>query len=171
MNDNAMIVTQQSIDVVKSGIVTGFHGGDWNGHWITSSAAAASLGAAHRTALGYSYASSAGVSTFFGRSVQATDVLVRYTYYGDANLDGAVDTSDFNDLAANFSGGGKYWSQGDFNYDGTVDTTDFNLLASNFGQTLAAQAASPVGAQVPEPGAGLLLAAALGRVAARHRRR
>ena len=50
------------------------------------------------------------------------------------------------------------WGQGDFNYDGSVDTVDFNLLTSNFSLTLAAEAASPVGALIPEPPAASLLA-------------
>src|SRR5205814_7074794 len=54
--------------------------------------------------------------------------------YGDANLDGSVDTIDFNILAANFSdNSAPGWGAADFNGDGSVDTTDFNLLASNFG--------------------------------------
>ena len=37
------------------------------------------------------------------RTIDATAILIRYCYYGDANVDGAVDTIDFNLLAANFS--------------------------------------------------------------------
>jgi hypothetical protein len=97
------------------------------------------------------------VTSFKGVAVDSTTLLVAYVYSGDANLDGGVDTVDFNLLASNFSRSGKRWFNGDFNYDGSVDTTDFNLLASNFGQTIAAQAATP-GTLVPEPaGAGLAL--------------
>jgi hypothetical protein len=100
--------------------------------------------------------------------VNPSDVLVRYTYYGDANLDGTVDTTDFNDLAANFGGGGKYWSQGDFNFDGAVDTTDFNALAANFSLTLPA---APLGAAVPEPVTAAAIALLCGgKVLARQRR-
>src|SRR5207247_7377871 len=56
----------------------------------------------------------------------------------DANRDRAVDTTDFNILAANFGQSGKTFSQGDFNYDGLVDTIDFNLLAAKFGTALPA---------------------------------
>jgi dockerin type I repeat protein len=80
--------------------------------------------------------------------VDSTALLIRFVYYGDANLDGTVDTIDFNLLAASFSQTGKVWFSGDFNYDGSVDTTDFNLLASNFSQTLSAPA---LGSLVPEP--------------------
>jgi hypothetical protein len=56
----------------------------------------------------------------------------------DANADRAVDTTDFNQLAASFSQSGKTFSQGDFNYDTNVDTLDFNALAARFGKTLPA---------------------------------
>src|SRR5262249_20508104 len=48
-------------------------------------------------------------------------VSVLYTFYGDANCDGAVNGLDFNALASNFGGLAKFWYQGDFNYDGTVN--------------------------------------------------
>src|SRR5204863_4408706 len=77
---------------------------------------------------------------------------LRYTRYGDANLDGTVNTTDFNLLASNFGATNlKHWFQGDFNYDGAVNTTDFNLLAGNFGQSVP-DGAVALGAIVPEPG-------------------
>jgi hypothetical protein len=78
--------------------------------------------------------------------------LIKYTYAGDASLDGTVDTIDFNLLAANFSAVRRIWYQGDFNYDNTVDTIDFNLLASNFGLVIAADTLLPgAGELAPEP--------------------
>jgi hypothetical protein len=97
---------------------------------------------------------------------------MRYTLAGDANLDGSVDTVDFNLLAANFSQSPKVWSEGDFNYDTVVDTVDFSLLASNFSQTLAARGgASPLGSVVPEPGCIGLAALTGGLLMSRRRRR
>ena len=51
-------------------------------------------------------------------------MTVGYTYLGDANVNGVVDTSDFTLLAQNFNGTGKVWGQGDFNYDGVVNALD-----------------------------------------------
>src|SRR5207244_8272236 len=76
-------------------------------------------------------------------------VEVRFTISGDANLDGTVDTIDFNLLAASFSQTAKTWFNGDFDYSGTVDTIDFNLLASNFSQMLPAGATAS-SALIPE---------------------
>jgi hypothetical protein len=83
-------------------------------------------------------------------------LLMRYVYYGDGNLDGTVDLTDFTYLAANFNSNvsaapGTAWLFGDYNYDGNVDLTDFTFLASNFNQTLAAGSPGSIGSVVPEP--------------------
>jgi hypothetical protein len=89
---------------------------------------------------------------------------------GDANLDGTVDTLDFNVLAANFGGTQRTWQTADFNFDGLVDTLDFNALAANFGRT-SANATSGSGAAivVPEP-ASLAGVGVCGAVLLRRRR-
>src|SRR5439155_6684520 len=87
---------------IQSLILTGYANGAWTGNGITSSAAAAAAGSVHRTALGYAEASNLFNSfpaSFDDQSVDNTTVLVRYTYFGDANLDRTVDTIDFNLLA------------------------------------------------------------------------
>ena len=50
---------------------------------------------------------------------------------GDANLDGAVDVTDFNVWNANKFSPANLWSQGDFNCDGVVDVGDFNVWNAN----------------------------------------
>jgi autotransporter-associated beta strand protein len=165
---------------IRSLIISGYNGGPWNGTGITSSTAAAIAAGAspNKTAIGYAEASTFGTTSFDGITVDATAILLRYTYGGDANLDGSVDTTDFNILAANFSLTGTVWSQADFNNDGAVDTTDFNILASNFSLTLPGAAgragATPgaLGALVPEPLTGCTLSLiAAGALLARRRKR
>ena len=46
---------------------------------------------------------------------------------GDANLDGSVDVSDFNEWNSNKFTAVAAWCGGDFNADGSVDVSDFNL--------------------------------------------
>ncbi len=74
---------------------------------------------------------------------------------GDANLDGNVDTSDFNIWNQNKFGVSSGWTSGDFNGDGFVDTSDFNLWNDNKFSTIFG------GTLVPEPGASLAWAGAL----------
>jgi hypothetical protein len=124
------------------------------------------------------YAEASDIFTMFpqmfgGYLIDDTSLLVTYTRYGDANLDGIVNLADFNRLASHFGAAGESWSHGDFNYDGTVNLTDFNLFASNFGLTVLAHDPTPqdwanLAAVVPEP-AGL--AAVLFIALARRRRR
>jgi hypothetical protein len=128
---------------IANRIREGYNGGAWDGNGI-----ATSMGNSGQFGLGFGEASALrSVPSIFG-TVDDTAVLVRFTRYGDANLDDSVDTVDFNLLASNFSGTNKAWSDADFNYDTIVDTVDFNLLASNFGQSIPAQ---PLTALVPEP--------------------
>src|SRR5581483_3608144 len=89
-------------------------------------------------------------------------LTMRYTYRGDANLDGVVNALDFNALASNFGAASAAWSQGDFNYDGVVDTNDFTFLGTTFGSAaLSSDLPAPApGALVPEP-AGMFAACAL----------
>jgi len=140
--DNAAIVDYSGaspLATIAGYIKTGYAGGSWTGNGITSSAAAAASSSAQQTAVGYAEASDLGVSTFWGQSVDPTSVLVRYTYSGDANLDGSVDTIDFNLVASHFSQSGAMWDTGDFDFNGTTDTIDFNLLVSNFSLSLPAE--------------------------------
>lgn len=78
---------------------------------------------------------------------------------GDANLDGIVDTQDFNILAGHFGLSGQTSATGDFSGDGTVDSTDFDLLVAHYGQTAGPAAA--LGAVVPEPATAICLLPAL----------
>ncbi len=83
---------------------------------------------------------------------------------GDANLDGFVDTSDFNIWNSNKFNSSTAWCAGNFNGDLVVDTSDFNVWNSN-----KFRSSSP--AAVPEPSVCLSLLLAWGIVAARAARR
>ncbi len=50
---------------------------------------------------------------------------------GDANLDGAVDVSDFNSWNSNKFQTSRGWCGGDFSADGVVDVSDFNIWNAN----------------------------------------
>jgi hypothetical protein len=173
LTNNGLVVdttTYSDLDDLTALIKSGFANGTWTGPGITSSTAAANPG----HALGIAKATDLFgnlPATWRGQTVDADSGLIRYTWSGDANLDGTVDTLDFNSLAANFGKTGQYWNKGDFNYDGVIDTLDFNSLAANFGHSLPteATASSGAGALVPEPSAITLLGALA--VALRPRRR
>jgi hypothetical protein len=79
----------------------------------------------------------ASVDTTYG--AVADGVLVKFTFGGDANLDGAVSIADLGILAANWQQNGRGWWQGDFNYDGVVSIADLGILAANWQQQMDAK--------------------------------
>jgi hypothetical protein len=171
--DTGLIVdytNQSPINTIRNYLVTGRNGGDWQGLGLTSSDAAAVAADPtnlHKTSLGFAEASALGINSFLGQTVGTTDVVVRYTFNGDANLDGTVNTSDFVRLANGFAHPNALWSDGDFNFDGVVNALDFNALASNFGQAIGSPALASI---VPEPAATLTCALAIVLTRRRSRR-
>ncbi len=65
-----------------------------------------------------------------GVAVPADSVIVKYTWFGDSNLDGVVDGSDYalidTGLGSNGTLGG--WVFGDYDYSGTIDGSDYALI-------------------------------------------
>jgi hypothetical protein len=72
---------------------------------------------------------------FAGQTVVASDICIKYTWAGDANLDGVLDGGDYGviDNFVQVPGASGYWN-GDFNYDGAIDGGDYGIL-DNFIQT------------------------------------
>ena len=175
LTDEDAILTATSLTLVKNLVTSGFNNGAWTGTGLTSTAAAAiatDSSNTHKTALAYATAQQINRSTFNNEPVNPTDVVIRYTLTGDANLDGTVDSADFSVLATHFNQAGQTWAVGDFNYDGNVNALDFDALATNFGANVPGSPvsfASDPGAVVPEPtcAAAMMLA---GGVLARRRR-
>lgn len=126
------------LSFIQSLINTGYATGAWNGNGIRSTAAANDP--LDRTALGFAVATdlfSTFPALFAGQQIDATSVLVRHTLYGDADLNRAVDSDDFNRLAGSFGMPSINWALGNFNFDASVTSDDFNLLSTNFGQSLS----------------------------------
>jgi hypothetical protein len=169
LNDNDLVINYDGVSplpTVRQYLQLGRAGGAWNGNGI-----ATSLGNATTRTLGVAEASSLNITSFSGETVDATSVLVKYTYYGDADLDGDVDVADLGRLASNWQSLGS-WIAGDFDYSGSIDVNDLGLLASNWqagvGNPLRpsfSEAAAGLGlpdVSVPEPaGVGLALALVL----------
>lgn len=78
----------------------------------------------------------------------ASQVTIRLTLPGDANLDGAVNFNDFLILQNNFGAPSTRFDQGNFNYDGSTNFNDFLLLQNNFGQSVTGADVPVTAAQV-----------------------
>jgi fibronectin-binding autotransporter adhesin len=177
LTGNDLIVHGGNLPTITSELANGFSSnGYWNGSGITSSAARTdgtfltTLGVIQNVA---SDNVSAAYSTFDGVSGLTTaDVLVKYTYYGDADLSGSVNGQDYNLIDAhNGPTSGATWGEGDFNYDGKVDGSDYSLIDNAFNQqgsgglasslsivaTNTSEVAGPSTSAVPEPGSLSLL--------------
>ncbi len=75
---------------------------------------------------------------------------------GDANLDGAVEVSDFNVWNANKFTSNPGWCNGDFNADGVVDVPDFNIWnTTKFTSSSGGTNAVPEPAELAAAGATL----------------
>jgi len=133
--------------------------------------------------LGYGDNAVLNKSSFGGVTVDASSVLVKYTWGGDSNLDGQVDVTDLGALATSWQTSAP-WTGGDFNYDGFVDVSDLGILATNWqkgvggplGRQSFDEALATVGlggVSVPEPAGvcAICLAAAASRRRTRRGRR
>jgi hypothetical protein len=195
IGDNNMVIHNGNIITTIAQLRSGLNSAGmlWTGAGIQSSMAAADA-AAHGNSTVFAVAAiknidkngnliystwpaSAGANAATG--LATTDVLVKYTYFGDADLNGVVDnTTDYDLWSTGFTNPGLVatnpWLYGDFDYSGIVDnTTDYDLWSTGFthqGAPLAGGAAAAPADNsvqpVPEPNSvvsaiiGLLLAAA-----------
>ena len=74
-----------------------------------------------------------GERTFNGVTLDDTTIVGKYTFYGDANLDGQVTTDDY--VAVDLGlGTGDSWVQGDFDLNGQVTTDDYVVVDLNLGK-------------------------------------
>jgi hypothetical protein len=155
---NDMILHNANLPALLELLQSGSASGGWNGQGIASTAAAND--STHLTAMGLiANNTSPGVALygmFDNQSVSATDALVKFTYIGDANLDGVVDGSDYSRADNGFLARLTGWSNGDFDYDGRVDGSDYTLMDNTFntqGASLASQLTSPQSPADAEPSA------------------
>ena len=90
-------------------------------------------------------------SVFLDLKVTANDILLRYTWFGDADLSGVIDGTDYLLIDNAFSGAatGGGWLNGNFDYSTgspAVDGTDYFLIDNAFsfqGKPLFTRAAIP----------------------------
>jgi autotransporter-associated beta strand protein len=166
LGNNSVLVQNADLGTLTNQLAQGYAGGKWNGAGgITSSVAAGDV--LHLHTLGI-------VQT-------GNQARIACTYYGDTNLDGIVDGTDYSvidssylsESTSDFTRSVSGWGNGDFNYDGVVDGSDYTLIDNAFNRQAAqgtaelAVSTAQLGSAsvVPEPSVlGIvLLAGLLGR--------
>jgi len=134
--DNDLILTNSDRALVQQQIGFARHGGLWDRPGITSSAAASSSPRNKTLGVlsGQQYRSVFGSgATFDGFAVGDSDVLVKFTYYGDSDLNGVVNFDDYARIDSGFNSGlGNEWFEGDFDLNGAVNFDDYALLDLGF---------------------------------------
>ena len=75
-----------------------------------------------------------GSYSFNSVTLASNDVAIKYTYKGDANLDGLVNADDYAQIDAGYLLGfaSPTWVNGDFNHDGMVNASDYALIDAAF---------------------------------------
>ena len=137
--DNDLIVDYSSVSPVGVWAGSAYDGvtGYIQSGRIISSAASGNLtkfGVAEaREALAIS---GSQTSTFAGQSVDSTSVLVKFTWGGDANLDGKINIDDYGRIDGNVSQSPSVWGwfAGDFNLDGKINIDDYGIIDGNINQ-------------------------------------
>jgi hypothetical protein len=129
LSGNDMIVQNGILEDVTNQISSGYNGGNWIGKGIISSAAANDP--TNLTTLGV-IANTAGRGEFDGQNPPVGSVLVKYTYFGDANLDGVVNASDYTYIDNGFNAKLSGWGNGDFDYSNSVNGFDYLLIDNAF---------------------------------------
>jgi hypothetical protein len=176
LTDNKLVITAGDVGAITALIASGRNGGAWNGNGIITSLASGNF-----TTLAIATAQQAGRGggTFAGLSVADGDVLVMFTYGGDANLDGTINIDDYGRIDTSVGIGLTGWYNGDFNYDGNINIDDYGIIDVNvgiqgspFSTSEGVAALAPTA--VPEPTVGGIIALSavhlLGRRQSRRRR-
>jgi hypothetical protein len=120
-------------------------------------------------------------TSYDGVGVTSSDVIVKYTYIGDTNLDGVLDGKDYKTVFEGFITGQSGWQWGDVDYsDGATNVADLTsfLAAYNYVTNPAnnatsfgnGQADNSSAAAIPEPSVGLAAIVTSGLLASRRRR-
>jgi streptogramin lyase len=150
LTGNALILdyaanTPSLISAVRLLVAGAYHNGAWDHPGITSSLANAST-----FALGFAEARDVAPNgTFLNQPTDNSAVVIRFTLYGDTDLDGRVNFNDLVHLAQNYNttvaaNTHGTWFSGDFTYDDQVTFNDLVKLAQNNNTTLPAPTAAPL---------------------------
>jgi hypothetical protein len=116
-------------------IATGRNGGDWRGNGIMTTAITTANNVYNTLGVGEARnvlaITGTQTASWYGNAVDATSVLVKFTYGGDINIDGKIDILDYSVIDSNVPIGLNGYDKGDMTYDGKIDILDYSVIDSN----------------------------------------
>jgi hypothetical protein len=182
LKDNALLVRNGTLGTWNGTAYTDLQGlvqlgrneGSWDGRGLLTSMSDATTSV--RTTLAIASADDLGIvgGTFRGQTVNAGDVLVMYTWGGDADLNGELNGDDYFFIDSNILAQVPGFHNGDFDYNGEINGDDYFIIDSTitFAQNSAPFQTGGAGglAVVPEPSSAVLFAG-IAAMARRRRRK
>ncbi|HWP41527.1 MAG TPA: hypothetical protein VNL70_11415, partial [Tepidisphaeraceae bacterium] len=87
-------------------------------------------------------------SDFAGQTLAGNEILVRFTYFGDADLSGSIDATDYSLIDNGYVNSLSGWINGDFDYSGTIDATDYALIDNAYVNQVGVLAEGIIGEHV-----------------------
>ena len=168
LRDNNLIVRGGDLGSWNGSAYTGLTGkvqsgrgdGTRNGDGIVTSMTDATTGILTTLAVATAGELGIGGDVWAGEPVASGDVLVMYTWGGDADLNGELNGDDYFYLDSNILQSGSVFGfhNGDFDLNGELNGDDYFILDSNI---LQSQSSPPMGgfgvSAIPEPAASLLV--------------
>jgi hypothetical protein len=132
LNNNDLLVGNNSYGNIASLVAAARNGGSWDQPGITSTAARGPGATMLGVVTGAEYTSAGGGPLFSGQPFLPGDVLVKYTWYGDSDLNGEVNFDDYVRLDNGYNSSATGWFNGDFNYSSSIDFDDYVLIDLGF---------------------------------------
>jgi hypothetical protein len=120
-----------TLNAVKTLITRGYNNGDFLGSGITSTDAAVDAQINGFVGIGYLDNADIGYTNFDSETsggagaLTGNEILVKYTWTADSDLNGQVDATDYGQFLFGRAGGGTGWLNGDFDYSNGIDATDY----------------------------------------------
>jgi autotransporter-associated beta strand protein len=124
---------------IEAMVKSGYSNGTWTGKGITSSVAALNPSLFHLAVADNAQLGGTAFDSFDGVNTSShQQIIVKFTWIADINLDGLVNANDAIAFATFYSEGqtGAHHQFGDFNYDGVIDTNDAILFSTAYNESL-----------------------------------
>ncbi|HEV8605302.1 MAG TPA: lamin tail domain-containing protein [Tepidisphaeraceae bacterium] len=152
VNDNDLVLQATAANrvamlaMVNDLLHSGRNGGTWNGPGIDSSIAANN--ATHNTGVAAIINDQGNGTvvrqTMGGETLNNNQILLKYTYNGDANEDGTLNADDYALIDAGFASHSTGYYNGDFNFSGGAPNADDYFLIDKAFAGQGAPLAAPV---------------------------